>query len=215
MDKFTLIIGNKNYSSWSLRPWILMKQAKIPFEEILIPLFQDAHKEKILKYSPAGKVPTLIHGKITVWESLAICEYLSDIFPEKNFWPKDKEKRAWARAIANEMHAGFQALRSNCPMDARAMGKKPKATPPDFFQNIERIKTIWEGCRRAHKKGGEFLFGNFTIADAMYAPIVFRFNSYGMETSDEAKEYFETMLHLPAMQEWLDAGKKEPWTIDH
>ena len=215
MSKFTLVIGNKNYSSWSLRPWILMRQAKIPFEEIIIPLFEDGHKEKILKYSSAGKVPVLIHDELKVWESLAICEYIAEIFPEKNLWPKDQRKKSWARSISNEMHVGFQALRSNCPMDARAMGKKPKTNPPELAQNIERIKIIWEEYRRAFKKDGEFLFGHFTVADAMYAPVVFRFNSYGIETSGEAKKYLETMLSIPVMKEWLEAGKKEPWTIDH
>lgn len=213
MDKFTLVIGNKNYSSWSLRPWVLMKQGGIMFEEILIPLYRPDSKEKILKYSPSGKVPFLKHGTTEVWESLAICEYIADIFPGKNFWPKDAARRAKARAVANEMHAGFQALRANCPMDVKAK-RKPKDNPPQLQKDVERIQSIWEGCRQEHKKAGPFLFGHFTVADAMYAPVAFRFDTYGISLSGESKQYLETMLQVPAMQEWAEAGKKETWVIE-
>ncbi len=213
MDKFTLVIGNKNYSSWSLRPWLLMKQAKIPFEEVIIPLFTPGYKEKILQYSPAGKVPLLKHGKITIWESVAICDYLNDIFPKKNLLPKDKKKRALARSICAEMHAGFLAFRKNCPMNVKAK-KEPKDNPPELYKDVARIKAIWEECRRLSKKDGEFLFGNFTMADAMYAPIVFRFNTYGITIDGEAKKYADFMFNLPALQEWYQAALKESWVIE-
>lgn len=190
-----------------------MKHAGIAFGEILIPLYQGDSKENILKHSPSGKVPFLKHGKVEVWESLAVCEYIADIFPEKNLWPKEAGARAKARAISNEMHAGFQALRTNCPMDIKAK-RKPKDNPPQLAIDIGRVQAIWEECRRENKKTGPFLFGPFTVADAMYAPVVFRFNTYDIPVKGEAKAYFETMLNLPAMKEWAEAGKKESWVIN-
>ena len=222
MEKFTLVIGNKNYSSWSLRPWLVLKHFDIPFEEIIIPLRQPDSKEKILKHSPSGKVPVLKHGNLVIWESLAICEYLADLFPKKNLWPKDSYQRAIARAISSEMHAGFMNLRKSCPMDVRAQ-KLGITLTDEVKRDIQRIVEIWENCRRhVDLAKGDFLFGEFSIADCMFAPVVFRFNTYGVEFSATfdgefpcvyAKEYFQKMLSLPVMQEWKEAVIKEPYVI--
>lgn len=214
MGKFILVIGNKNYSSWSLRPWVVMKHFKIPFDEIVVPLFKPGSKEELLKHSSAGKVPILKHGSFTVWESIAICEYLADIFVEKNLWPKDPKKRAIARAVSAEMHAGFIDLRKNCPMNIKAL-RDPKERTPEMERDVKRILSMWTELREQNKKDGEFLFGDFSIADAMYAPVVFRFQSYGIETSGNAKKYCESMLNLPAIKEWVDAALKEIWEIQN
>lgn len=213
-NQYTLVIGNKNYSSWSLRPWLVMKYFKIPFDEILIPLYQDDHKRKILQYSLSGKVPLLLHKEIVVWESISICEYLAEQFPQKNLWPKNSVARALARSISAEMHAGFMNLRKNCPMNVRE--NKPKAElNRDAQKDIERITILWEDCRRRFGKGGDFLFGEFCIADAFYAPVVWRFNTYHVPLSGIPKKYFDTMIGLPNMREWRGASIKEPWTIEH
>ena len=208
MDKFTLMIGNKNYSSWSLRPWVLMKYFKIPFDEIVIPLRQPGSKEKVLEHSPAGKVPILKHGNLNVWESIAIAEYLADVFPQKNLWPKDLKKRAQARVVSAEMHAGFQALRTACPMNVKAR-KTIKEMTPEIERDIKRINQMWNEAREQNQKDGDFLFGPFSIVDAMYAPIVLRIQTYGIEVSGLAKKYGETMLNVPVMKEWSEAAVKE------
>jgi glutathione S-transferase len=214
MKNFVLVIGNKNYSSWSLRPWILMKYFKIPFEEIVIPLFQPGSKEKILKYSPAGKVPVLKHGDTLIWDSLAIAEYLAETFPKKLMWPKDAESRARARSVSAEMHSGFQALRSTCPMNVKA--RKSVTNPsPELTRDIERIKAIWTQCRQQSKTRGDFLFGPFTIADAMFVPVVFRFQTHGIPVDGVVQQYVKTILALPAVQEWTKAALQETWVIDH
>lgn len=210
--KMQLIIGNKNYSSWSLRPWILLKFYRIPFEEVMIPLYEGNFKEKILKYSAHGKVPILVHGPITVAESLAICEYIADLYPKKPIWPEKKADRAWARSISSEMHAGFSNLRGNMPMNLR--GSYPgKGRLPDVEKDIARIIELWMECRTKFKKKGPFLFGDFTAADAMFAPVVTRFRTYGVETSGAVHEYMKTILELPVFKEWEAAGVKEPWFI--
>jgi len=214
MNKFTLVIGNKNYSSWSMRPWLTMKYFKIPFKEILIPLYEGDYRQKILKYSPAGKVPALVLGNVVVWDSLAICEFLAETFPRKNLWPKEGQARAVARSVCAEMHSGFIALRRNCPMDVRAI-KSDFNVPTDAQKDTDRIISIWESCRRQFGKKGNFLFGNFTIVDAFYAPVVWRFNTYGIQLSGAAKIYFDEMLKLPEMKEWKSAAQKEPWVIEH
>lgn len=213
MSEFTLVIGNKNYSSWSLRPWLVLTHFGIPFDEILIPLRQPQSKEEILKHSPSGKVPVLKHKNLVIWESLAIGEYLADLFPKKQLWPKDPQAWAIARAISCEMHAGFMDLRKNCPMDVRSL--KSIAPNEGVTRDINRITFIWKECRTNFGKKGEFLFGEFCIADAMFAPVVFRFNTYGVDLSGEAKKYFTAMLNLPAMQKWKDAAVKEPYVINH
>ncbi|MBP9853781.1 MAG: glutathione S-transferase family protein [Candidatus Omnitrophica bacterium] len=211
-NKIYLVIGNKNYSSWSMRPWILLKYFKIPFQEIFIQLYEGNYKEQLLKYSPSGKVPALVHGSLHVSESLAICEYIADLYPKKTIWPSKKGDRAWARSISAEMHAGFIKIRRGMPMNIR--GSYPgKGRTPEVDMDIKRIVEIWTECRKTFKKKGPFLFGHFTVADAMFLPVVTRFRTYGVETSGLAAEYVQTMLNLPEFKEWEKAGIKEPWFI--
>ncbi|MGI8527497.1 MAG: glutathione S-transferase family protein [Pseudolabrys sp.] len=211
-----LVIGNKNYSSWSLRPWIAMKVAGIAFEEVLIPLHAPDTQEKILGFSPAGKVPILVDGDIRVWESLSILEYLADKFPDRKLWPQDAAARAQARSIASEMHAGFAPLRQACPMNMRRP-EQLLALDAETKANVTRIDAIWTECRgRFGEKagnGGPFLFGTFGAADAMYAPVVSRFHTYGVGVSQTAREYMRAMMALPAWKEWVAAGTKEPWVL--
>lgn len=212
MDTFTLVIGNKNYSSWSLRPWLLLQYFNIPFNEVLIPLFEGNYKHEILRYSNSGKVPILAHGMLTIGESMAIMEYLSEVFSEKKMWPANREDRARARAICHEMHAGFTALRTHMPMNIR--GSYPgKGFTPEVAKDVARIEDIWANCRNEFKHKGDFLFGHFTIADAMYAPVVTRFNTYGVKTSLATQEYMDTIVKLPAMNEWIKAAVRESHVI--
>jgi len=211
-NKLTLVIGNKNYSSWSLRPWILLKHFQIPFEEILIPLYEGNFKAEILKHSASGKVPILIHGATKVWESLAICEYVAELFPDKHMWPQDREARGWARSISCEMHAGFSQLRTHMPMNLRA-SHLGKGRTPEVERDIARVVAIWNDCRAKFQRQGKFLFGNLTIADAMFAPVVTRFRTYGVELTGYASDYAQTMLNLPAFKEWEQAGVKEKWVV--
>jgi glutathione S-transferase len=207
-----LIIGNKNYSSWSFRPWIAMKVAGIPFDEELISLDAPDFKSRLTAVSGTGKVPTLIDGEVRVWESLAILEYLAERFPEARLWPSDAAARAHARAISSEMHAGFQALRKACPMNMwRPVIKRD--FPADVMANIARIDAMWSGCRERYGRGGAFLFGAFGAADAMYAPVVARFHTYGIEISGRTKAYMDAVMALPAWSEWTAAAVKEPWVL--
>ena len=205
MADFTLVIGNKNYSSWSLRAWLLLKQAGIDFEEIRVPLHKN--DPALIQYSPSGKVPVLIDGEVKVWESLAICEYLAERFPKANLWPKDLKARAFARSISNEMHAGFMALRKNCPMNIREQIKKE--IPADVQSDIDRITSIWREARERFGVGGPFLFGHFTVSDAMYAPVVTRFVTYGVKVDPISKGFMDAILSLPAMKEWIASAHKE------
>ena len=211
-EKLTLVIGNKNYSSWSLRPWLLMRQLGIPFEEILIPLYRPETKDRILMYSPSGKVPALREGDRVVWESLAIAEYLAEMVPRMNLWPEDPSARALARSVSNEMHAGFHALRSELPMNIRR-APSPVAMGEAALADARRVQEIWRQCRARHGGGGPFLFGRFSIADAMYAPVLFRFYNYAVDRDEVALAYQETMFALPALREWIDAARAEPWVI--
>ncbi len=212
MDALTLIIGNKNYSSWSLRPWLVLKQAGIPFREIRIPLYIPESKAEILKYSPSGKVPALIDGDVAVWESLAICEYFADRFPEKRLWPADIKARALARAVSTEMHAGFGALRQHMSMNCRKH-LPGKGRTPEVLKDIERIRTIWNDCRARFGKHGVFLFGHFTVADAMYAPVALRFMTYAVELDSVCSAYANAITSLPAVQQWLGDAEAEIETI--
>ena len=210
----TLVIGNKNYSSWSMRPWLALRAAGIPFEEVLIPLYTDdpADKQRILSFSRAGKVPALVDGDITVWDSLAIIEYLAERFPDARLWPEDRAMRAHARAISAEMHSGFMALRSECGMNLhRPIGMV--ALSADAKANVARIDEMWRDCRHRCSARGPFLFGAFTAADAMYAPVVHRFRTYAIEVGAETKAYMETMMALSAFREWTDAGLAETLRI--
>ncbi|HZP94098.1 MAG TPA: glutathione S-transferase family protein [Burkholderiales bacterium] len=203
-----LVIGNKNYSSWSLRPWLLMRQADLAFEEVRIPLYQAGSKENILRFSPAGKVPVLVDGEITVWDSLAICEYLAECHPEKALWPHETRARAQARAVSAEMHSGFANLRKHLPMNLRR--SIPRAEfPAEVRAEIARIQTIWSDCRARYAHGGRFLFGGFCIADAMYAPVVMRFRTYGVGLEGAAREYAAAIEALPALARWIADARAE------
>lgn len=214
----TLIIGNKNYSSWSLRPWIAMKAAGIAFEEIVIPLYVPGSAEQILKYSPAGKVPILIDGDDTIWESLAILEHLAERFPDAGLWPKDPRARSHARAAATEMHGGFQPLRQHCTMNLW-LPVKARPQPPEVLANVKRIETLWADCRarfgQRAESAGPFLFGSFGNADAMYAPVVARFHNYGLPVGPKTRAYMDAVMALPAWREWYDAAMNEPWVMQH
>jgi len=208
----TLVIANKCYSSWSLRPWLLMKQLGVAFDEITIPLDLPDTKEKVLRHSPAGKVPILIDGDVTVWESISIMEYVGEAFGAP-VWSKDREARAMARSVAAEMHAGFMALRSACPMN---LGKKyaRKDRGEAVARDVARFSEIVRQARERFGDGGPFLFGVFTAADAMYAPLVTRLETYSIALDGQARSYVDAILSLPAFQEWRSAALKETWIVD-
>lgn len=209
-----LVIGNKNYSSWSMRPWLALRAKNIPFDELLIPLYAgETDKKRIRQVSDSGKVPALIDGDVTVWDSLAILEYLAERFPEKKLWPDDPARRAHARAISAEMHSGFLALRQECPMNLHRP-VRAVALSADARANIARVQDIWTGCRERYGKLGPFLFGDFGAADAMFAPVVHRFRTYAVEANKDALAYMETMTSLPAFQEWTKAGLAETMVIE-
>lgn len=208
-----LVVGNKNYSSWSMRPWIAMKVAGLAFQEEVIPLYEPGSRERVLKYSPTGKVPCLVDGDVTVWESLAILDYLADKFPHAKIWPDDPKARALARAVSAEMHAGFAPLRNHCPMNMRRDPDRKRDLPPEVQANVERIDTIWSQCRSRFGASGPFLFGGFSAADAMYAPVVSRFASYAIAVSPVARDYMGAMMALPAWKEWEEAGIAEKWVM--
>jgi len=212
MAVLKLVIGNKNYSSWSMRPWLALRANDIPFEETFVPLYTGAaDKQRILDVSKSGKVPILVDGDVTVWDSLAIIEYLAEKFPEKKLWPQDRAARARARAISAEMHSGFAALRNECGMNLhRPVGAV--ALSEDARGNIARVQEIWTECLRQH--GGPFLFGAFGGADAMYAPVVHRFRTYAIEVGQEARRYMDAMQALPAFQQWTRDGLAETIVIE-
>lgn len=205
-----LVIGNKNYSSWSLRPWLGLKVAGVPFDEILLPLYEPEGKARRLAFSPTGKVPLLVDGSLKVWDSLAIAEYVAEKFPDCGLWPVDVTARSIARSACAEMHSGFSALRNVCGMDIRA--RKTVEITAEVQADIDRIVALWGDCRARFGQSGPFLFGAFTWADAYFAPVVMRFLTYGIPLSRQAQEYVDTIVALPAMQEWIAAAKDEPWT---
>jgi len=197
-----LVIGNKNYSSWSLRPWLAMQVLELAFDEKRIPLYGPAAKGEILKHSPSGKVPCLVDGSLAIWDSLAILEYLAERHPQ--LWPADAAERARARSISAEMHSGFANLRNHMGMNVRK--RYPgRGRTPEVLEEIKRIDALWSQAK------GPFLFGAFGAADAMYAPVVLRFRTYEVRVSN--REYAEAMLALPAMREWIEAAEREPETI--
>jgi glutathione S-transferase len=212
--KLTLAIANKNYSSWSLRAWMAMRQLAIPFEENVIPLDTPETARQIAKHSGAGRLPVLHHGDVTVWESLAILEYLAEIFPDTPMWPRSRRVRAMARAVANEMHAGFLALRNACPMNLRRP-RKPLTggLGSDVRANVARIEAIWRECRKLHGRGGPFLFGKFSIADAMYAPVASRFETYAIEVAPESRAYMEAIFATGSFRAWKQDAMNEEWVI--
>jgi glutathione S-transferase len=216
MADFTLVIGNKNYSSWSLRGWLVARIAGIEFEEIVVPLDLPETQPTIRKHSPSGRVPVLLHRGLAVWESLAIAEYLNELKPEAGLWPSALAARTHARAISTEMHAGFAELRNNMPMNIRA-SYPGKGLTPAVRADITRITSMWRDCRKrfvgAAPKDDGFLFGTFSAADAMYAPVVTRLRTYGVTVDSDSDAYCKAVLGHPAMKEWIDAAKNEPWLI--
>jgi len=210
MAALTLVIGNKNYSSWSLRAWLALKHLGADFEELLIPLDTAETHEEIEQYGPSGRVPVLRDGELTVWDSLAICEYAAELTGRG--WPKARAARAVARSVCAEMHSGFGTLRSMWPMNARARNRHTVLTAA-LEADVERVDEIWNDCRSRFGAAGPWLFGEYTIADAMYAPVVLRFNTYGARISPSARWYMATVLEDGALQQWLQAAKHEPCTI--
>jgi glutathione S-transferase len=205
---FRLVIGNKNLSSWSLRPWLVLKVLDEPFEEIQIDLRAADVGARIRAVSPTGKIPVLYDRNLAIPDSLAICEYLAECFPAARLWPESSDERALARAVCAEMHAGFAALRENLPMDICARKPLPTMTPA-LERDIERIKTIWHELRARHEAEGPFLFGHFTIADAFFAPVATRFVSYSVPLAGTLSAYIDTLMALPAMREWVAAAQQE------
>lgn len=211
MDPLTLVIGTRNYSSWSLRPWLLLRHLGLPFSERQFHLDTPEFHAEVPKFSPTRLVPVLMHGERRIWESLAICEYVSELAGGRG-WPADPALRATARSVATEIHAGFLALRSSCPMNARATGRRVPMTPP-LERDLRRIDALWSGCRRDHGERGPYLFGAFSAADAMYAPVVLRVRSYGLPVSELAARYLETMLADEHLCDWIGAASRETIVI--
>lgn len=211
-----LIIANKCYSSWSMRPWLLLRAFGIPFEEVLIPFgptFDDPEwKRQVKAYNPSGKVPALVDGDIRVWESIAILEYVADRHADLAIWPRDPAARALARSVTAEMHSGFSALRGACPVN---LGKvfAPHDRGHAVAHNVARITAIWRDCRSRFGQGGDFLFGAFSAADAMYAPVCARLRSYSIKVDPVSEAYCDAVYALPAFAEWRDAALKEPWIV--
>jgi glutathione S-transferase len=208
MGNLVLVIGTKSWSSWSLRPWLALKQSGMAFEEVLIELRKPDSRAKILAHSPSGKVPVLKNGALAVWDSLAICEYIAELACAVPLWPENKGARAVARSVSAEMHSGFPALRQHLSMVAGRSLPLPDL-PADALADIDRIKEIWNDCRKRFGAGGPFLFGRWSNADAMFAPVVLRFQSYGVLLDAVCAAYVEAVLALPAMQEWIAAAKDE------
>jgi glutathione S-transferase len=209
----TLYIANKAYSSWSLRPWLLMATLGIPFEEVTIPMARPDSKKKMLKHSPSGKMPALKDGDVLAYESIAVIEYIAEKYPQKNIWPKNKAARALARSLCAEMHAGFQPLRQHCPTIFRRPVKARELTP-EALQDVARLETIFASTRKSYGRGGPFLFGKFSAADAMFAPIITRLHIYDLQVSKTTRAYMDAIMALPAYQAWLKDAAKEKWAIE-
>jgi glutathione S-transferase len=210
MSDLTLYVGNKNYSSWSFRPWIAMEAAGVPFKDVVIPFDFAAGNPEFRKISPTGRVPVLHHGEVRVWESLAIIEYVAELFPEAGIWPKDRAARAEARAISMEMLSGFRALRGACPMNIRRMPGEIDL-PEGVSDDVARIEAIWKAALA--RSGGPFLFGAFSAADAMYAPVVNRFEIYRLTKDETVLAYMARVKAHPAWQKWQAAALAEPWIV--
>jgi glutathione S-transferase len=212
MAKLKLVIANKNYSSWSLRPWMALTMAGIPFEEKLIRFGEPRFGREIRKVSNAGMVPVLIDGDLVIGESLAILEYLAERYPAKNLWPKSREARACARAAASEMHAGFRALRGACPMNLRRPIKSITLSDA-VMKDIARIEAIWRDCRKQYGKSGPFLFGKFSNADAMFAPVASRLHTFAIPVARDTRVYMDAVMSTPAFTLWREAALLEPWIV--
>lgn len=210
---YELYIANKNYSSWSLRAWLMVKAARVAFDEVPIPLYRPESRGVLLRHSPSGKVPALKHGDVVVWELLAIGEYLAERVPQAGLWPVDPAARAHARAVSTEMHAGFLNLRRHLPMNVRRT-VAGRALTPEVRGDLDRIAAIWRDCRRRFGAAGPFLFGGYTIADAMYAPVASRLKTYGVALDGEAQAYAETLWTTPALAEWAAGAAREPMVVE-
>lgn len=210
----TLVIGNKNYSSWSMRPWMALKGTGIAFDEVVIPLYTgDVDKQRILDVTRSGKVPALIDGDITIWDSLAIIEYAAERFPDAKLWPQNVAARAHARSISAEMHSGFMPLRNECGMNIHRPIRAIQLSD-DAGANIARIQQIWTECRALYGGQGPYLFGAFSGADAMYAPVIHRFRTYAIDVTPPVRAYMDTMLGNAAFQEWTKGALAETWIIE-
>jgi glutathione S-transferase len=207
MSKTRLVIGNKNFSSWSMRPWLLLKHFEVAFEEVPVALYQRNTAERLGPLSPSLKVPSLIHHETTVWDSLAICEYISEVLLDNQGWPVNPRHRAVARSVSAEMHSEFPQLQKDWPMNCKA--SVSLFTSEAIANEIARIDAIWSCCRRKYGSGGDHLFGRFSIADCMYAPMAICFRSYGAVLSREAQKYCDTLLDNPSVQEWVRQGRAE------
>jgi glutathione S-transferase len=212
MADFKIVLGNKNYSSWSLRGWLALKRCGVAFDEEVIPLYQDDWRARLLAVSPAGKVPVLLHGKRTVWDTLAIVEYLAELFPEAGLWPEERDARALARAVSAEMHAGFAALRNDMPMNFRGDIDAPRGGAA-VETDIARVVALWQDCRARFGAGGPFLFGDFSAADVFYAPVAARFAAYDVGLPASAAAYRDAVLAWPDVEEWRQAAIAESWVI--
>lgn len=208
--ELTLVIGNRNYSSWSLRPWLLLRHLGLAFGEVQLLLDTPEFARQVAAWSPAGRVPVLRHGAVTVWDSLAICEYACELAGRG--WPRDRAARAHARAVSAEMHAGFQALRSAWPMNIRAVGRRTVSSPA-LESDLRRVVEIWSDCRARHRADGPWLFGEYSVADAMYAPVALRFRTYGATLSGEAAGWHAHALADPHLRDWMTAAEAEPWVV--
>ena len=213
MSDFTLIIGNKNYSSWSLRGWLALKHTGVEFGEIVIPLRRPETPGLLREHSPSAKVPNLKSPDGDIWDSLAMCEYLAESFPAAGLWPAAKTTRAHARAVSAEMHSGFAALRSAMPMNMRDTLPMPELKD-DLAKDIARVETIWQDCRQRFGQDGPFLYGAFSIADCMFAPVASRFATYQTPVSQLSQAYIGSLHAWPDMIEWMAAAKDEPWVIE-
>jgi glutathione S-transferase len=212
MDPLKLYIANKNYSSWSLRAWLTLSTTGAPFEETIIPLDQPTTREAIGRISPSGRVPALQHGELVIWESLAICEYLAEAFPMARLWPESRSARAVARSVSHEMHAGFPDLRREMPMNIRA-NMPGRGRTDASLRDIARVMAIWRNCRERFGQGGPFLFGHFSIADAMYAPVVARFRTYAVELGAVERDYSDAVWNYAPMRLWVAAARAESWIV--
>ena len=212
MAKPQLIIANKNYSSWSLRPYMALAAFEIPFAEKLIHFGEPQFGKAVRRHSKAGLVPILKHNGLVIWDSLAIMEYLNETWPNKQMWPKNKAARAMARSISAEMHAGFKALRNACPMNLR---RPPKSVAMNeaILNDVARLESIIAQCRKAHSKGGAFLFGRFSLADAIYAPLLTRLETYAIKVKPITKAYIKAVLETAGFQSWKTAALKEKWIV--
>jgi glutathione S-transferase len=208
-----LVIANKAYSSWSLRPWILLAHFKIPFEEIVIPLDEPTTRKRILAYAPTAKAPSLHDGAISVWESLAIMEYVAEKYPDKAIWPRAKAARAHARTLSSEMHAGFQALRQHCPTNFRRPVRKLELNDA-VEADVARIEAAWAHARKTYGGASPFLFGRFSAADAMFAPVVNRLHVYDVKVKRATRDYMNAIMALPAWKAWIKDAEAETWRLE-